>query len=120
MKKVIYILSILILFQSCYSYKTVDFKGQELKSNMKVKIKLVSGNIIKGKLKEITKTDLVLKNKTIKIYKVEELKTKRLSKTKNSIIGAILSTAILLFLAKLIINSIKVDVNVGNPLKDII
>ncbi|WP_435415745.1 hypothetical protein [Polaribacter aestuariivivens] len=69
MKKSIYILSILILFQSCYSYKTFDVKDYETIKPKKVKIELNNSGKIKGKVIEYKRNNFVIKtkNKTVNV-----------------------------------------------------
>ena len=50
LKKTIYLLSILILFQSCYSYKTFDINNYETEKPKKVKIILKDSQRIKGEV----------------------------------------------------------------------
>lgn len=93
MRNTIYTISILILFQSCCSYKTFDIKDYETIKPKKIKIKLKNSNIIKGepisfkndtlKLKTISKIKKIpkLEIQTIKQQKFSWLKTHLLSAT---------------------------------------
>jgi len=50
MKNFSSLLLILILFQSCFSYKTVDFNTIPIEKKQKVEVKGVGGTYIKGTL----------------------------------------------------------------------
>jgi hypothetical protein len=50
MKKSSLLLSFLILFQSCFSYKTVDYNSIPIEKKQKVEVKGVGGTNIKGTL----------------------------------------------------------------------
>ena len=50
MKNKVYFLAILILFQSCYSYKTFDINNYEVEKPKKVKIFLKDSQRIKGEV----------------------------------------------------------------------
>ena len=63
MKKVIYLLSMLLLFQSCYSYKTFDFKDYKKVKPKKVKIELKDSRKLKGKILDYNNNSIVLKTR---------------------------------------------------------
>ena len=50
MKKLPLLLTFLILFQSCYSYRTVNYNSITIEKKQKVKVKGVGGTNIKGTL----------------------------------------------------------------------
>lgn len=79
MKNTIYILSILILFQSCYSYKAFDIKEYETIKPQKIKVELKDSRRFKGKIIKLQKETLFIKNiaKTIEIpiSEIKEIKT---------------------------------------------
>ncbi|MEE9407624.1 MAG: hypothetical protein V3V28_06065 [Polaribacter sp.] len=60
MKNTIYILSILILFQGCYSYKVFDIKEYETITPKKVKIELKDSRKIKGEVIEFKSDRLII------------------------------------------------------------
>ncbi|WP_439129411.1 hypothetical protein [Polaribacter sp.] len=65
MKNILHILSILILFQSCYSYKTFDIKEYEKVNPTKVKIELKNSTKLKGK-------PIGYKNEILTVKKINE------------------------------------------------
>ena len=50
MKKLPLLLSFIILFQSCYSYKTVNYTSIQIEKKQKVEVKGVGGTNIEGTL----------------------------------------------------------------------
>ena len=50
MKKLPLLLSFIILFQSCYSYKTVNYNSIQIEKKQKFKVKGVGGTNIEGTL----------------------------------------------------------------------
>jgi len=50
MKKFIFLVSISILFQSCFSYKTIDYNNIAIDKKQKIVVKGVGGKFIKGQL----------------------------------------------------------------------
>lgn len=81
MKRLVYLMTILILFQSCYSYKKFDFTNYELKKSNKFRIHLDNSKKIKGKIIAINNKGIHLKlrNKIFKfsyssIIKIEKRK----------------------------------------------
>ncbi|TXD52054.1 MULTISPECIES: hypothetical protein [unclassified Polaribacter] len=91
MKTNIYFLSILILFQSCYSYKIFDLKNYKTIQPDKVKIELENSKKYKGEIIAFNNNRILLKSfeknieipvsdiKTIKERKVSVLKIMGLS-----------------------------------------
>ena len=58
MKKFIFLVSISILFQSCFSYKTIDYNNIAIDKKQKLVVKGTGGKFIKGKL--VSKNDFNL------------------------------------------------------------
>ena len=81
-------LSILLLFQSCYSYKAFDLKEYETVKPKKVKIELKDARKLKGKVTEIKKDSIILKssrkNIIIPISEIKKLKKRKLSLIKTA------------------------------------
>ena len=50
MKKLSLLLSFLILFQGCFSYRTIDYNSIPIEKKQKVEVKGVGGTNIKGTL----------------------------------------------------------------------
>tara|TARA_R110001606_G_scaffold240541_1_gene388661 strand:- start:68 stop:400 length:333 start_codon:yes stop_codon:yes gene_type:complete len=78
MKNKIYFLSILILFQSCYSYKTIDIRNYETEKPKKVKINLKDSQRIKGEFIDFNNDKIIVKKITgtleIPISEIEKIK----------------------------------------------
>lgn len=66
MKNKIYFLAILVLFQSCYSYKTFDINNYEVENPKKVKIILKNSQYIKGEV-------IGFNNDKIKVKKTNDI-----------------------------------------------
>lgn len=89
MKKVALILSVLVLFQSCYSYKTFDIKGYEVIKNKKIKVELNDKRKIKGKITEFKNDKIVVENSKeiieIPVSKIQKIKKREYSYVKTDI-----------------------------------
>jgi len=63
MKKLILLLLLFsILFQSCFSYKSVDFNSIESEKNQKFKVAKLDRTNIKGRLVSINEKTMILEN----------------------------------------------------------
>ena len=111
MKKSSLLLSFLILFQSCFSYKTVDYNSIPIEKKQKVEVKGVGGTNIKGTL--VSKNEQILTVDTngqlqkIPVSEIYEVKVRKFSLLKSSGVLAsliLVATAVLfaVFLGKLI------------------
>jgi len=111
MKKGSLLLSFLILFQSCFSYKTVDYNSIPIEKKQKVEVKGVGGTNIKGTL--VSKNEQILTVDTngqlqkIPVSEIYEVKVRKFSLLKSSGVLAssiLVATAVLfaVFLGKLI------------------
>ena len=111
MKKSSLLLSFLILFQSCFSYKTVDYNSIPIEKKQKVEVKGVGGTNIKGTL--VSKNEQILTVDTngqlqkISVSEIYEVKVRKFSLLKSSGVLAssiLVATAVLfaVFLGKLI------------------
>ena len=91
-----------ILFQSCYSYKKLDFKSNETHHHEQIKIKLKNSKKIKGLVIK-TKNDSIYlqkKQKTIKISQteIEQIKKREFSWSKTTILSITYSFGLILFI----------------------
>ena len=83
MKKFIFLLSFSILFQSCFSYKTVDYNNIVIGEKQKFEILGVGGTNIKGRL--VSKNDqlMILENngqlQEISADEIDEVKVRKFS-----------------------------------------
>ena len=62
MKKLIFLLLFSILFQSYFSYKSVDFNSIESEKNQKFKVAKLDKTKIKGQLVSINEKTMILEN----------------------------------------------------------
>ena len=102
MKNFSSLLLILILFQSCFSYKTVDFNTIPIEKKQKVEVKGVGGTYIKGTLVSKNEQTLTLDTngqlQEISVDKIYEVKVRKFSLLKSSGLfagSALLVTAVL-------------------------
>ena len=108
MKNFSSLLLFLILFQSCFSYKTVDFNTIPIEKKQKVEVKGVGGTYIKGTLVSKNEQILTLNNNSqlqkIPVSEIYEVKVRKFSILKSSGVLAISVTAALsaIFIAILI------------------
>lgn len=90
MKNTIFILSLLILFQSCYSYKTFDLNDSENLVQEKVKIELKDSRKFKGLITEFKENKLFVENNSeiivIPVNQVKEIKNRKYSWWKTTIL----------------------------------
>ena len=89
MKKGCLLLSILILFQGCYSYKTLDYNSIPTEKKQKVEVKRTEGINIKGTLVSKNEQTLTLdKNgqlQKIPVSEIYEVKVRKFSILKTAI-----------------------------------
>jgi len=108
MKNFSSLLLFLILFQSCFSYKTVDFNSIPIEKKQKVEVKGVGGTYIKGTLVSKNEQILTLNNngqlQKIPVSEIYEVKVRKFSILKSSGVLAISVAAVLsaIFIAILI------------------
>ena len=83
MKKLPLLLSFLILFQSCYGYKSVNYNSIPIEKKQKVKVKGVGGTNIKGTLfsknEEILTLDIDGQLHKISVSEIYEVKVRKFS-----------------------------------------
>ena len=90
MKKLSLLLLLLlsILFQSCYSYKTVDYNNIAIEKKQKFEVKGVEGNYIKGRLVSKNEQKMTLETKvglqTIPIEEIYDVKVRNFSFLKSA------------------------------------
>ena len=96
MKKRSLLLSFLILFQSCFSYKTVNYNSIPIEKKQKVEVKEIGGINIKGTL--VSKNEQTLTIDTdgqlhkISVSEIYEVKVRKFSLLKSY--GLLFSTII--------------------------
>ena len=106
MKKLLFLLSFSILFQSCYSYKSIDYSTIEIDKNQKLEVLRLNKTSIKGRLVSKNEKTIILQTKngqgTIPMEEVYNVKVKEFSLLKTAGLtvgipfGAMLLLAILI------------------------
>ena len=93
MKNFIFLLSFSILFQSCFSYKTVDYNNIAIEKKQKFEVSGVEGTNIKGRL--VSKNDqlIILENngqlQEMPVSEIYEVKVRKFSILKSTgLLGA--------------------------------
>ena len=93
MKIFIFLLSFSILFQSCFSYKTVDYNNIAIEKKQKFEVLRVGGTNIKGRL--VSKNDqlMILENngqlQEMPVSEIYEVKVRKFSILKSTgLLGA--------------------------------
>ena len=109
MKKIIFLLLTSILFQSCSSYKSVDFNNIVVEKKRKFEIEKVDSSKLTGRLVSKNENSIVLENKrgiqTIQKSEIQELKVKKFSILKTAsgavytYLGILIAFGALLFLS---------------------
>ena len=99
MKKLIFLLSISILFQSCFSYKSVNYNDIAIGKKPKVEVKGVGGKNIKGRLVSKNEQTLILESngalQKIPVSEIYEVSVREFSFLQSSglIVGTLLVVA---------------------------
>lgn len=108
--KRIFLLSLLILIQSCYSYKTSTSDDYIDLIDKKVKIETKQNKILKGKLTRVENNQLSIerhkKIKIIPISNLSEIKERKFSILKTSFLGFTISLSVLALIVDAIIKSL--------------
>ena len=103
MKKLSVLLSFLILFQSCFSYKTVDVNSIAIDKKQKIEVKGVGGTNMKGTLVFKNEQILTLDNngqlQKIPMSEIYEVKVRKFSFFKTAGVSLISLAAIGVLLA---------------------
>ena len=88
MKKRSLLLSFIILFQSCFSYKTVNYDSIPIEKKQKVEVKGIGGVNIKGTLVSKNEQTLILDTngqlQKIPVSEIYEVKVRKFSLLKSS------------------------------------
>ena len=101
MKNFIFLLSFSILFQSCFSYKSVDYNDIAIGKKPKVEVKGVGGTNSKGRLVSKNEQTLILESngalQKIPVSEIYEVNVRKFSFLKSSglIAGTLLVVACL-------------------------
>ena len=100
MKKLIFLLLFSILFQSCFSYKSVDFKSNSIEKKQKFKVTKLDRTNIKGRLVSKNEKTMILENneglQTILKDEIYDMKVRKFAilKSFGVVAGAAVLTAL--------------------------
>jgi len=104
MKKFIFLLSFSILFQSCFSYKTVDYNNIAIEKKQKFEVFGIGGTNIKGRL--VSKNDqlMILENsgqlQEMPVSEIYKVKVRKFSILKSAgLLGGVYATVIVVIAA---------------------
>ena len=107
MKNFIFLLSFSILFQSCFSYKTVDYNNIAIEKKQKFEVFGVEGTNIKGRL--VSKNDqlIILENngqlQEMPVSEIYEVKVRKFSILKSTgLLGATYAAILVVILIAII------------------
>lgn len=110
MNNKIYFLAILLLLQSCNTYKILDLKAVKNTRPSKVKITLKSSNTYSGKIIRHTESEITLKNRIktriISIAEIDKIKGREFSLSKTILLSTAISATILIGLVHLLIEGV--------------
>jgi len=107
MKKLLFLLSFSILFQSCYSYKSIDYSTIEIDKNQKLEVFRLNKTSVKGRLVSKNEKTIILQTKngqgTIPMEEVYNVKVKEFSLLKTAGLTVLIPFGVLV-LAGILIN----------------
>lgn len=121
LKHVSILISYCILFQSCYSYKTIKSNEKDIELFKKYKIDLKNSKIIKGKIVGFYNDTIQVLSKG-KNLKISEKDIKEIKKRKFSLLKTSLTTLTVAAVSALVIFGISFNIfkKDFNPFKNII
>ena len=102
MKKLLFLLSFSILFQSCYSYKSIDYSAIEIDKKLQLEVLRLNKTSVKGRLVSKNEKTIILQTKNgqgeIPMEEVYNVKVKEFSllKTVGLTVGIPIGTLFLL------------------------
>ena len=109
MKKLLFLLSFSILFQSCYSYKSIDYSTIEIDKNQILEVLRLNKTSVKGRLVSKNEKTIILQTKNgqgeIPMEEVYNVKVKEFSLLKTAGFIALIPIAAytLLFIVLIIV-----------------
>ena len=111
-----------IFIQSCYTYKHIELNG--IKENDKLKIRLKTTKLLKGEVISLNKELISLKSKKTNYIilksSIKGIRKRESSKSKNTILGILVSIPVVYLIYDLLISGIKISgPDIGNSLKGI-
>ena len=107
MKNFIFLFSFSILFQSCFSYKTVDYNNIAIEKKQKFEVLGLGGKNIKGRLVSKNEQLMILENneqlQEMPVSEIYEVKVRKFSIVKSAgLLGATYATVVVVIAAVLI------------------
>jgi len=88
MKKLLFLVSFSILFQSCYSYKSIDYNNIEIDKKQKLEVLMLNKTTMKGQLVSKNEKTIILQTKdgqgAIPMEEVYNVKVKEFSLLKTT------------------------------------
>ena len=104
MKNFIFLLSFSILFQSCFSYKTVDYNNIAIEKKQKFEVSGLGGKNIKGRLVSKNEQLMILENngqlQEMPVSEIYEVKVRKFSILKSAgLLGSIYATVVVVLAA---------------------
>ncbi|MFT4802768.1 MAG: hypothetical protein ACI93N_002549 [Flavobacteriaceae bacterium] len=94
MKKLLFLLSFSILFQSCYSYKSIDYNNIETDKKQKLEVLMLNKTSMKGQLVSKNEKTMILESKdgqgAIPVEQINAVKVRKFSFLKSA--GLIVGT----------------------------
>jgi hypothetical protein len=88
MKKLLFLLSFSILFQSCYSYKSIDYNNIEIDKKQKLEVLMLNKTSMKGQFVSKNEKTIILQTKegqgAIPIEEVYNIKAREFSLLKTA------------------------------------
>ena len=108
MKKLSLLLLLLsILFQSCYSYKTVDYNNIAIEKKQKVEVLMLNKTSVKGQLVSKNDKTMILETKdrqgTIAIEEIRDVKVRKFSFLKSAGLTVLIPVAAYLTLGIILV-----------------
>ena len=100
MKKLFFLLSFSILFQSCFSYKSIGYNNIEINKKQKLEVVKIDKTNINGQLVSKNETTMILETKvglqTIVVEEIYDVKVRKFSFLKSAgvIVGSYVTVAI--------------------------
>ncbi|MFT5217788.1 MAG: hypothetical protein ACI83H_002929 [Glaciecola sp.] len=88
MKKLLYLVAFSILFQSCYSYKSIDYNNIETDKKQKLEVLMLNKTSMKGQLVSKNEKIIILQTKdgqgTIPLEEIYNVKVREFSILKSA------------------------------------
>jgi hypothetical protein len=107
MKKLLFLLAFSILFQSCYSYKSIDYNYIETEKKQKLEVLMLNKRSMKGQLVSKNEKTIILQTKdgqgTISVEEIYDVKVRKFSFLKSAGLAVLIPIAAYIGLAIVVI-----------------